>query len=90
VAPPAADSAGERRIPLAVLLAESEGGAVRASACVTLPLDFTRALNEAIRDQSRVTFDPTDQMRALAEFRRRHPTPKAMVARATCRAPGSR
>ena len=90
VAPPAAGAPEERRISLTVLLAESEGGAVRASACVTLPLDFTRALNEAIRDQSRVSFDPTEQMRALADFRRRNPTPRAMVARANCRAHGSR
>jgi len=90
VPPPIADSPAERRIPLVIALTESEGGTVRDSACVTLPLDFTRALNDAIRDQSRVSFDPTDQLRALADFRRRCPTPRAMVARANCRAFGSR
>ena len=90
VPPPEINSPAEQRIPLSVMLAESAGGAVRASACVTLPLDLTRALNEAIREQSRVSFDPSEQVRALGEFRRRYPTPKAMVARATARAFGDR
>jgi len=85
VLPPTAGSEDESRIQLEILLIEAADGSVRATRCVTLGLDFTRALNEAIREQARFPFDPREHDRRLLDLKRRCPTPEAMVAYATAR-----
>ena len=88
VLPPAAGSEDERRIQLQIILIDGDDGSVKATRCVTFSLDFTRALNEAIREQARLPFDPREQERRLKELKRRCPTPHAMVAYAAARTLG--
>jgi len=88
VLPPALGSEDEARIQIQILLVEAEDKTIRASRCVTFSLDFTRALNEAIREQARLPFDPRGQERSHEKLRRRCPTPESMVAYAAARTPG--
>ena len=88
VLPPAAGSEDERRLQLQIILIDGDDGSVKATRCVTFSLDFTRALNEAIREQARLPYDPREQERRLKELKRRCPTPHAMVAYAAARTPG--
>ena len=71
-----------------ILLVEAEDESIQASRCVTFSLDFTRALNEAIREQARLPFDPRGQERSLEKLRRRCPTAESMVAYAAARTLG--
>jgi hypothetical protein len=87
--PPAAHSPEERRALLQVTLAESATRRPRAVRNVTLWLDFTRSLHEAIRDQARTTFDPKEHERVLSRLRLRHPTIESLVASARVRCVGS-
>jgi len=65
--------------PLDLVLHEAKGGRIRAVRTLTLPLQFTRVLNEAILDQARYTYDPGEERRALETLLRRCPTPDSMV-----------
>jgi hypothetical protein len=87
--PPAPHSPEERRAFLQVTLAESATRRLRAVRNVTLWLDFTRSLHEAIRDQARTTFDPNEYERVLSRLRLRHPTVESLVASARVRCLGS-
>ncbi|MEO6808281.1 MAG: hypothetical protein ABI353_04130 [Isosphaeraceae bacterium] len=83
--PPAAGLPGEQPLKLAVRLLEMKDGSVRAERELSLDLDFTRALHEAILDQARLNFDPRSLERAQAGLERHYPTPPAVVARARVR-----
>lgn len=82
---PAARSPGEQSLRLAVRLLELRDGSVRAEREMSLDLDFTRALHEAILDQARLNFDPRSLERAQTGLECRYPTPPAVVARARVR-----
>ena len=58
ILPPAVGSEDERRIQLQIILTDGDDGSVKATRCVTFSLDFTRALNEAIREQARLPSIP--------------------------------
>jgi hypothetical protein len=79
----------EERALLHIELIDARHEARRETRNVTLSLDFTRALNEAIRDQLRTPFDPASWQRTLATLRRRCPTINALVARASVRSFGT-
>ncbi len=85
----AATVSGETRVPLDVLLVEERDGPIHASRCITLSLDFSRALVGAIREQARLPVDPIGGHRALARLRRACPTPEALAASATVRSSGN-
>ena len=68
------------------MLLEATGGRVRAARSLTLPLDFTRVLHEAILEQARFTYDPGEERRALEALLRRCPTPGSLVGYASARA----
>jgi hypothetical protein len=87
--PPASGAPGEARALLHVALVDWGSGQVRAERNVTLWLEFTRALHEAIREQARTVFDPKEHERALARLRRAHPSPEALAARAAHRTIGA-
>jgi hypothetical protein len=87
--PPAPHSPEEMRALLQVTLAESATRRLRVVRNVTLWLDFTRSLHEAIRDQARTTFDPNEHERVLSRLRLRHPTVESLVASARVRCVGS-
>ncbi len=86
--PPIAGSEDERRLQLQIILIDGQDGSVKATRCATFSLDFTRVLNEAIREQARLPFDPREHERRLNSLKRRCPTPHAMVAYAASRTPG--
>ncbi len=88
ILPPAAGSEDERRIQLQIILTDGDEGSIEATRCVTFTLDFSRALNEAIREQARLSYDPREQERRFKELKRRCPSPHAMVAYAAARTPG--
>jgi len=71
---------------LDLMLMEATGGRIRAVRSLTLPLDFTRVLHEAILDQVRYTYDPGAERRAMETLLRRCPTPDSLVGYATIRA----
>ncbi|MBV8556915.1 MAG: hypothetical protein JO116_15240, partial [Planctomycetaceae bacterium] len=71
---------------LDVSLVEALDGRIRARRRVALSPAFTRVLHEAILEQARFTYDPSEEDRALATLFRRYPTVEAMVAFATVRA----
>lgn len=52
---------------------------------VTLPLDFSRALNEATRSRLRVPADPRDEARTRASLGRRFPSTGALMSLAQAR-----
>lgn len=87
--PPLPSSPEERRAFLAITLTDPGGGPARATRNVTLALDFTRALNEAIRDQARLAFSVTSYNRIVTDIRRRCPTAQALAAKASIRCLGS-
>jgi hypothetical protein len=87
--PPAPHSPEERRALLQVTLSDSVTRRLRAVRNVTLWLDFTRSLHEAIRDQARTTFDPKEHERVLSRLRLHHPTVESLVASARVRCVGS-
>jgi hypothetical protein len=86
---PAGAAHCESRALLSTTLVEAARLTVLASRNVTLSLDFSRVLNEWIRDQARLPFDPREQSRALNRLRRRCPNDRALVAFATVRTLGS-
>lgn len=55
----------------------------------TMSLDFTRALNAAIRERASRRFDPSEQARALQAFSARYPSVPGLVARAGVKTCGS-
>lgn len=87
--PPLPGSPNEARALLHVTLIDAEDGSPRAMRNLTLSLDFTRTLHEAIREQARYVFDPREQKRVLDSLRRRHPTAEALVLHALVRSIGS-
>jgi hypothetical protein len=55
---------------------------------LTLTLDFTRALNDAVRELARYGPDPRAETRALAALHRRYPTARDVLPRAVARSVG--
>ncbi len=88
--PPPANSPHESRALLHVELVDATSGLTLAEQNVTLWLDFTRALNEAIREESRVPFHPVEHERAMGRLRRRYPTDDILAASSAVRSPGCR
>jgi len=88
ILPPVAGSEEEKRLQLQIVLIDGDDGSIKATRCVTFSLDFTRILNEAIREQARLPYDPREHERRLKELNRRCPTPHAMVAYSAARTPG--
>ena len=82
--PIAAATAVGARVDL--ILMEAERGRVRAVRPLTLPLQFSKSLHEAILDQARYTYDPGAERRAMEALLRRCPTPTALVGYASIRA----
>lgn len=88
--PPPEHSPYESRALLHVELVEASSGLTLAERNVTLWLDFTRSLNEAIRERSRVSFHPVEHDRSLARVRRRYPNDSNLAASSAVRCLGSR
>jgi hypothetical protein len=74
----AADTLVGSRVDL--ILLEAVGRRVRAVRSLTLPVEFTRILHEAILDQSRYTYDPGEERRAMETLLRRCPTPGSLIS----------
>ena len=70
-------------------LFEAGDATPRAVRNVTLWLDFTRALNGALREQAKQRIDPRAYDRVAARLRDRCPTTDLLVARSRVRSPGS-
>jgi hypothetical protein len=68
---------------LDLLLLEAMGGRVRAIRPLTLPVEFTRVLHEAILDQARYTYNPGEERRAMETLLRRCPSPDSLVGYAS-------
>jgi len=79
----------ERRAHLDVLLIDTESGQPRASRSVVLWLDFSRRLDDAVCDQSRSRFDPSEWRRARSRLERRFPTAEILAAQSQVRSPGA-
>ncbi len=71
---------------LDLILVDAKGRRVRAVRPLTPPANFTRMLHEAILEQSRFTYDPGEERRAIDDLARRCPTPNALAAYASARA----
>ena len=69
-----------------LMLLQAPGGRVRAVRPITLPIDFTRMLHEAILEQARFNYDPGEERRAMDALLRRCPTPGSLVGYASARA----
>jgi hypothetical protein len=69
-----------------LMLLEGQGGRVRAVRSLRLPDDFTRVLFEAILEQARFNYDPTEERRAMNALLRRCPHPGSLAADATVKA----
>jgi hypothetical protein len=87
--PPGAGVEGETRALLHVLLRQAPTGPYLAERNVTLWLDFTRALHEAIREQAQSPPDPRAYQRAAARLRLRGPSPESFIGLARARSLGS-
>jgi hypothetical protein len=76
---------GERAL-ITIILVSAEDGIIRALRQISLGHDFSKALYEAIRQQSQRPFSPAQHDSALADAYRRYPTTQALLrqARATC------
>lgn len=86
ILPPGLDQIAGR-VPLYVSLVDGRGAA-RAERCITLSMDFSRALLGALREQARMPVDPGARRQEMARLRRRCPTPDALAASATVRCRG--
>lgn len=82
--PSGADTSTGSRIDLKLMMAR--GGRVRATRPLTIPVDFSRVLHEAILEQARFTYDPGEERRSLESLLRRCPTPGSLVGYATVKA----
>lgn len=69
-----------------LMLLEGQGGRVRAARSLDLPDDFSRMLHEAILEQSRYSYDPGEERRAMESLLRRCPSPSALVGYASAKA----
>jgi hypothetical protein len=87
--PPRPEAPDERRAFVSISLATLENGPAKATRNVTLSLDFTRALNVAIREQAKLSFTNQSYQRALSSLGRRYPAAADLAARATIRTSGS-
>lgn len=77
------------RALLSVEVRESGDDRPSAARNLTLSLDFSRALNDAVREQARLVPDPRDAARALTSLRRRFPKAQSLLVRAVARSTGS-
>ena len=68
-----------------LILLDGRGGRVRAARSLTLPTDFTRVLHEAILEQSRFNYDPSEERRAMEALARRCPTTGSLVGHASAK-----
>jgi hypothetical protein len=77
------------RALLAVELCEPGEDRPHAARNVTLSLEFSRALNDAVRERARQGTDPREADLALRSLRRRFREPQGLLARAVARSAGS-
>jgi hypothetical protein len=82
--PRAVDTVAGSRLDL--ILLEAMGGRVRAVRSLTLPVEFTRVLHEAILDQARYTYNPVEERRAMESLLSRCPTADSVVGYAYVKA----
>jgi len=87
--PPPAGSSTESRALLQTTLVDGTTGQTVAIRNVTLWLDFTRALHDALRDQARSGVDPREYRRVSGKLRLRCPNAQALVSLAGVRSMGS-
>lgn len=73
-------------VPLVMEIEEAHTREVLASRTITLVPEFARVLHEAILEQARFPYDPSEERRALNKIRSRCPIMGALVAYATVRA----
>ncbi len=84
---PPPESASDRAL-LSILLQQEDAPPLAVRNC-TLSLDFSRALNSAVRDRMRGSINPSDQARALRRLTQKFPNIDSLVARAVVRSSGS-
>lgn len=82
---PAPPSSLNEGVVLDVALVEADDGRVRASRSVWLAPEFAKVLHEAILEQARFPYDPSDERRALTGLFRRYPSIGCLVANASAR-----
>lgn len=75
----------EAGVPVTLNLEEAGTGRLLGSRIITLAPEFARVLHEAILEQARFPYDPTEERRALDKLRSRCPIMGALVAYATVR-----
>jgi hypothetical protein len=63
-----------------LMLLDGCGGQVRVVRSLQLPAEFSRVLFEAILEQSRFNYNPTEERQALKALLRRCPTPGLLAA----------
>ncbi len=63
-----------------LMLLDGQGGRVRAVRSLELPAEFSRVLFDAILEQARFNYNPTEERQALKALLRRSPTPGLMAA----------
>jgi len=83
-----ASESGEIRALLAIAFRDAETGREVVRRNLTLSLDFTRAANEAIREQACGTPDPRARRRAIDRLTRDYPNATSMAARCAVRSFG--
>jgi hypothetical protein len=87
---PPQESSPETRALLWITLVGSQDGIIHAQRGMTLAPDFTRVLNDAIRAQARLPFDPDLCMAAIGDLLVAHPGPVSRLAQAKTRTFGNR
>jgi hypothetical protein len=87
---PPQEPSPETRALLWITLVGAHDGIIYAQRGMTLAPEFTRVLNNAIRAQTRLPFDPDRCMDAVGELLVSHPDPASRVAFAQARTLGNR
>lgn len=78
----------EDRALLSISMKPSRGQDLQPVRNLTLSLDFTRALNDAVRERAKFPANPIEESRALDALRCRFTTAQALLARALVRSAG--
>ncbi len=87
---PPQETSPDSRALLWITLVGAHDGIIHAQRGMTLAPEFTRVLNNAIRAQARLPFDPDRCMTAISELLVSHPDPVSRLARAQARTMGNR
>jgi hypothetical protein len=87
---PPPEASPETRALLWITLVGAHDGIIHAQRGMTLAPEFTRVLNNAIRAQARLPFDPDRCMTAIGELLVSFPDPISRLAQAQARTMGNR